>query len=76
MKHYKDYCHHYKVLDNHRAITVTNLKGYCASIGFEDLAGIEHFIIKYIKDKTVKPCTEKQYQNAFDKALNTINKLK
>ena len=76
MKHYKDDCHHYKVLDNHRVVTVTDLGELESSISLENYGGIEHYIISTIKRKKVTPCTEKEYQTAFDKALNTINNLK
>lgn len=76
MKHYKDDCHHYKVLDNHRVVTVTNLGKFSSGIELNNYGNIEYNIIQDIKEKKVKPCTEKEYQTAFDKALKTINKLK
>lgn len=76
MKHYKDDCHHYKVIDKHRAIAVTDLGEFSTSISFENYGGITHYIIKAIEKKTVKPCTQKEYQTAFDKALKTIKNVK
>ena len=75
MKHYKDDCHHYKVLDNHRVVTVTDLGKFSTRISFNDF-GKEHHIIQDIREKRAKPCTEKEYLTAFDKALKTINNLK
>ena len=76
MKHYKDDCHHYKVIDDHRFITVLNLGEFESSIIYENYGGIKHNIISAIARGKVKPCTEKEYQTAFDKALNTIKNLK
>ena len=75
MKYYKDDCHHYKVIDNHRVVTVTDLGEFETSICYNAYTSKEHHIIDFIKDKTVTPCTEAEYQTAFDKALNTIKKL-
>ena len=76
MKHYKDDCHHYKVINKHRAVTVTLLGGVETTINYANYGGVEHEVMDYIRDKTVTPCTEAEYQTAFDKALNTINNLK
>ena len=76
MKYFKDDCHHYKVLNKSTVITVTNLKRFCASIGYENYSDTKHFVIRYIDKKTIKPCTEAEYQTAFNKALKTINNLK
>ena len=76
MKHYKDDCHYYKVIDKRRAVTVTLLGGHETSISYANYNHIEHHVIDFIKDKIVNPCTEAEYQTAFDKALKTINNLK
>ena len=76
MKYYKDDCHHYKVLDNHRAVQVTNVGEFNTSICYDSYANADHYVIEHIKEKWVIPCTKKQYQTAFDKALKTINNLK
>ena len=75
-KHYKDDCHHYKVIDKHRAVTVTLLGEFETSIIYQGYSNMEHHVIEFIKDKRVTPCTEAEYQTAFDKALKTINNLK
>ena len=76
MNHYKDDCHHYKVIDDHKVITVLLLGGHEISISYENYSHLEHHIISDIKNGKVTPCTESEYQTAFDKALNTIKKLK
>lgn len=76
MKHYKDDCHHYKVIDKHRAISVLNLGEFESSICYNAYSNTDHNVIEYIKTGKVKPCTEKEYQTAFDKALNTIKNQK
>lgn len=76
MKYYKDDCHHYKVLDNHRVVTVTDIGKYEASISYYFIGGVVHSLIKDIKNKRVIPCTQKDFDTAFSKALNTINNLK
>ena len=76
MKHYKDDCHHYKVIDDHRVVTIADVGAFHASISYDVCLIIDHHIIKDIKSKTVKPCTEAEYQTAFDKALNTIKNVK
>lgn len=76
MKHYKDDCHHYKVIDNHRVVTIASVGAFHASISYDVCLIIDHHIISNIKKGEVIPCTEKEYQTAFDKALNTIKNLK
>jgi len=76
MKHYKDDCHHYKVLDDHRFVSVLNLGRFETSIKFENYGDIKHYLSSSIARGKVKPCTESEYQTAFDKALKTINNLK
>jgi len=81
MKHYKDDCHHYKVLDDYTVIQVHNNNGTSTtkatgSIALQNFGTHEHYIIELIREKKAKPCTEKEYQTAFDKALNTIKNLK
>jgi len=81
MKHYKDDCHHYKVIDNYTVIQVHNQDGTSitkaiAAIALQNYGKNKHHLIEYIKEKKVTPCTEAEYQTAFDKALKTINNLK
>ena len=75
MKHYKDDCHHYKVIDKHRAVQVTLLGKFETSICYNNY-GSREYHIDLINNESVTPCTEAEYQTAFDKALNTINNLK
>ena len=76
MKHYKDDCHHFKVIDKHRVVQVTDVGKYEASISYYFIGGAVYSLMKDIKNGKVKPCTEAEYQTAFDKALNTIKNVK
>ncbi len=76
MKYYKDDCHHYKVIDKLRAITVTNLSKFESSICYDAYLLREHHIIEYVKDKRVTPCTKEDFDTAFHEVLKTINNLK
>ena len=76
MKYYKGDCHHYRVIDNHKALVVTLLGEYETSIRYDSYNAIEHHVIEYIKESRVKPCTKKDFDTAFAKALNTIKNLK
>ena len=76
MKHYKDDCHHYKVIDKHRVITVLNLGTLNTRIEMENYASMKHYVVEAIENKKLTKCTEAEYQTAFDKALKTIKNLK
>lgn len=73
-KYYKDGCHHYKMINKYSVIVIYN--GCVGATIDLQAALIKHFLNNSIKAKTIKPCTEKQYQKAFDKALKTINNQK
>ncbi|PCJ57912.1 MAG: hypothetical protein COA65_08615 [Rhodospirillaceae bacterium] len=76
-KYYKDNCHHWKMIDEYTVIIVTYMKAFLdvkenAGIELQNHGTIKHHLIKNIKEKSVKECTKEEFDNAFNKAEETI----